>query len=90
MSIILSQPVIDVENVIVVLVVIAFVVHWLARLGKHTPGVVCRLIFELRVADVVGVDKIRRQLPQRLQTGNGGMAISFGNEARAPNSAGYE
>ena len=36
--------------------------HRLARLGEHAPGVVRRLILELRVADVVRLDEVRGQL----------------------------
>ena len=63
---IVTQPVIDVEDVIIVLVVKAVVVHRLARLREDTAWVVRRLILELRIADVVGIDEIGGQLLQRL------------------------
>lgn len=61
-TIILSQPVVDIENIVVILIVIAFVVHRLARLGEDAPRVVRRLILELGVADMVCLDNVCREL----------------------------
>ena len=70
-TIILSQPVVDVEDIIVVLIVIALVVHRFAWLGEHAPRIVRRFILELGIADVVRLDDVRRELFQRLYPVNG-------------------
>ena len=66
MSIVSSQPVVDVEDVIIVLIVVRIVVHWLARLRQDAAGIVRRFILELRVTDVVRIDEVRGQLLQWL------------------------
>lgn len=57
-----TQPVVDVENVIIVLVIVAIVVCGLAWLCKDTPRVVGGFVSELGVADVICFDKIGSQL----------------------------
>jgi hypothetical protein len=60
------EYVVYVEDVVVVLVVKALVVGGLARLCEHAPGVLRALVAEVRVAESVGLDKLHRQLLQRL------------------------
>ena len=67
MPIVRAQPVVDVENIVIILVVIPVVVHRLARLREDAAWVVRRLILELRIANVVGIDDVRGKLLQRLQ-----------------------
>jgi hypothetical protein len=62
-----SQPVIDIEDIVVVLVVVPFVVRRLARLREYPPWVVCRLILELGIAYAVGIGDVSGELTQRLQ-----------------------
>lgn len=40
MPVISAQPVVDIEDIIVILIVIAVVMGWLARLRKHAPRIV--------------------------------------------------
>jgi hypothetical protein len=61
-----TQPVVDVENVIIVLIVIAIIVGGLAGLCKHSAGVVGGFVSELGVADVIGLDEVGGQLAQGL------------------------
>ena len=95
MTLVRTEPIIDVEDVVVVVVVVPLVVHRLARLRQHPARIVRRLILELRVADVVRIDERRRELLQRLHGES--MVISFGhragpcptsiNESHAPTAA---
>lgn len=66
MTLFCAQPIVDIENVIVILVVIAFVVRRFARFCQHTPGIVSGFVSELRVANVISVDKVGGNLLQRL------------------------
>jgi hypothetical protein len=65
-TIFVSQPIIDVENVIVILIVVTFIVGGLTRLGEHPPRIVRRFVSELRVADVIRLKDVGSQLPQWL------------------------
>ena len=60
------QPIIDIEDIIIILVVIPIIVRGLAWLGKHSSGVMRRLVSERGVTDMVRLDNIGRQLPYRL------------------------
>ena len=66
MTIVCPQPIVDVENVIIILVVIPIIVLRLARFGQHTPGVVRRLVSEGRIADAVGLKYVCGDLSDRL------------------------
>jgi hypothetical protein len=68
-AVLCTEPVVNVENVVIVLVVISVVVGGLARLCEYAAGVVGRLVSELGVADVVRIEQVSRQLPQGLQSG---------------------
>jgi hypothetical protein len=61
------QPIIDIEDVVVVLVVISFVVRRFARFCEYPPRVMRRFILELRVAYAVGIGDMGGQLTQGLQ-----------------------
>lgn len=63
MTIIRAQPVIDIEDIVVVLIIEPFIVHRLARFCQDTPRVVGRLVSELRVAYAIRFDNVRRELP---------------------------
>jgi len=67
MSFIRPEPVIDIQYVVVILVVVTVIVHRLAWFRQNASRVECRLIFELWVADPVGIDDVGGQLPQRLK-----------------------
>ena len=58
-----SQPIIDIKDIIVVLVVEAIVMHRFARLGENASWVMRRFIAELGVADSVGVEDVGGKLP---------------------------
>lgn len=66
MTIFVSQPIIDVENIIIILVVVTFVVGGLTRLGEHPPRIVRRFVSELRVTDVIRLEDVGCQLSQWL------------------------
>jgi hypothetical protein len=53
-----TQPVVNVQYVIIVIVIIAFVVSRLAWFSQDSPGIVRRFISELGIADVKGLKKI--------------------------------
>ena len=76
-SVVRPEPIIDVENVVVILVVISIVMSRLTWLGQDTPGVVRRLISELGVANVIGLNDIRRQLPNGLYVADKTSSLGF-------------
>ena len=61
-----AEQIVDIEDVIVILVVVSIIVHWLARLGENASWVASRLIVELRVANVICITNVRRELAERL------------------------
>lgn len=67
MSLLSPQPIIDIEDIVVVLVVISFVVRRLARFGEYPPWVMRRFILELGIAYAVGIGDVGGQLAQGLQ-----------------------
>ena len=64
------QPIVDVENIVIVLIVISFVVGRLARLCEYSSWVMRRFILELRVTYAVGIDDMCSQLTQGLRHGH--------------------
>lgn len=67
MSFLSPQPIIDIEDVVIVLVVISFVVRWFARFCEYPPWVMRRFVLELWVAYTVGIGNVGGQLTQGLQ-----------------------
>ena len=63
-----AQDVVDVENVIAILVVVAIVLDSLARLGQHSARIARGLVFETRVADAVGRGEVDGERLERLST----------------------
>jgi len=55
MAIVGPQPVVDVEDVIVILVIVSVVVRGFAGFCQHSPWVVCRFISELWVANMIRI-----------------------------------
>ena len=66
MPVIRAKPVVHIEDVIIVFVVVPIVVYRLARLREHPTWVGGGLVLELRIADMVRLHDIRRQLLERL------------------------
>ncbi len=62
MSFLCPQPIIDIEDIVVVLVVISFVVRRLARFCEYPPWVMRRFILELWIAYAVGIGDVGGQL----------------------------
>jgi hypothetical protein len=62
-SFIRTQPIIDIEDIIIILVIVTLIVRGLARFGQHSTRIMCRFISELRVADVIRFQDIGRKLP---------------------------
>lgn len=56
-----AEDVVDVEDVIAVLVVVAIVLDPLARLGQNTARVARRLVFESGVADAIGGGEVHSE-----------------------------
>ena len=56
-----AKDVVDVENVIAVLVIVAIVLRSLARLRQNAAGVTRRFVFEAGVADPVGGGELHRE-----------------------------
>lgn len=65
--IISSQPIVDVEDVVVIVIVVPVIVGRFARLGKHAPGVMRRLVSERWIANMKSLDNVRSQLPDGLR-----------------------
>lgn len=49
-----AEDVVDIENIITILIVVAIVFHTLAGLCQHAPWVSRRLVVEVRIADTIG------------------------------------
>lgn len=77
-AVLVAQPVVDIKDVIVILVVVSVVVDGLAGLGENPSGIVRRFISELGVADMIGLDDVGGELPQGLDA----LAISHAREER--------
>jgi hypothetical protein len=56
-----AKDIVDVENVVAVLVVVAIVLDALARLGQDSARVSRRLVFEARIADAIGGGEVDGQ-----------------------------
>ena len=61
------QPVVHIEDVIVVLIIVPLVMRRLARFCEDSPWVMRRLILELGIAYAVGIGDVSCQLTQGLQ-----------------------
>ena len=55
-----AQDIVHIEDIIAVLVIVAVVLHSLARLGKDAPRVPRRLVLEGRVAYSVSGGEVNR------------------------------
>ena len=66
-TVVSSQPIVDIEDIVVIVIVVPVVVCGLAWLGQHAPGVMRRLVSEGWVTNVEGLDNVRSQLPDRLR-----------------------
>jgi hypothetical protein len=56
-----TQPIVDIEDVIIILIVIAFVVRRFARFSQHPPRIMRGLVSELGIADVVRFQDVGRE-----------------------------
>lgn len=68
-----TEDVVDIENVITILVVVAIVFHTLAGLCQHAPWVSRRLVVEVRIADTIGRGQMGCQRLKGLRN-NAGLA----------------
>ena len=64
-AVFIAQPVIDVQDVVAVLIVVAIVIHWLARLCQDPPRIKGQLIDERRIDQMIGVMKVRGHCLER-------------------------
>lgn len=60
-SLLATQDVVDVKDVIAVFVIVTVVLHALARFRQHTPRVPRGLVVEVRIADAIRRRKVRCQ-----------------------------
>ena len=67
MPVISAQPVVDIEDIVVILVVVAVVVGRFTRLCEDAPWVVCGFISELGITNMVRVHDVGCQLPYGLK-----------------------
>jgi hypothetical protein len=61
-----AETIVDIEDIIALLVIVAVVVGRLARLGEDTSGIERQLISKTGVDEVVGGRQVRCQCLQRL------------------------
>ena len=61
-----AQNIVNIENVVAVLVIIAVILHPLARLGQDAARIPRRLVFEVWIADPVRRRKVRCERLERL------------------------
>ena len=61
-----AQPIVNIQNIVIVLVIIAFIVNGFAWLCKNSAWIVSRLVSELWIADVIRVDNVGSQLVEGL------------------------
>lgn len=66
-SIIWAQPIVDIKNIIIILVVIPIVVGRFTGFCEHTAGIMGRLVSEVRIADVVCLCNMSRERSQGLE-----------------------
>jgi hypothetical protein len=63
-----TQPIIDVQDIVVIVVVVALVMSWFAGLCQHSARVVCGFVSELRVAYVIRFENVSCKLPKGLRS----------------------
>ena len=73
-----SQNVVDVEDVITILIVVAVILNALTGLGQHASRIARRLVLEARIADAVG----RRQMCRQRLQGTDETALGIGSPKR--------
>ncbi len=57
-SLLRAKNVVDVKDIVAILIIVAIVLHSLARLGQDTTGVARRLVLEAWVANSVGSGEV--------------------------------
>lgn len=65
MSFFCAQPVVDIENVVIVVIIVAFIVSWLTGFCKNAPWIVGAFVSELRVANAIRIEYICSQMLER-------------------------
>ena len=86
-TIILSQPVVDIENIVIILIVIAFVMRRLTRLREDSAWVARGFITEQRIANVIRVGDVCRELSQWLDSAQKEHCIGTSVTYRKPRCA---
>lgn len=87
MSLLRSEPIVHIQDIIIILVIVPLVMRRLARLSEHPPRVRRRFILELRVRNAVRVDDVRRQLAEGLFSCHMSCQRTAINRTPTPNSA---
>ena len=72
-----AQPIIDIKDIVVVLVVITIVMTWFTRFRQNTPRVVRGFVSEPSVARPVRVDDVSGELAERRQIYTTGIQSSI-------------
>jgi hypothetical protein len=57
-AILRTKPIVDIQNVVIVIIIIAVIMYWCAWFSENTTGIVRGLVTELGIADVVGVHEM--------------------------------
>lgn len=65
-SLLRAENIIDIEDVVAVLVIVAIILHTLARLGQDTTGIPYCRVLEARVADLIGSGEVLCEGLERL------------------------
>ena len=66
MPLVRTQPIVDIEDVVVIFVIETFVVGRLAGFGEDPSRVVRGFVSELRIANMIRLEDVGRELPERL------------------------
>jgi len=62
-----TQPVVNVKNIIIVLIVVAIIMSWFAGLCQNPTWVMRRFVSELRITNTKSIHDMSRQLSNRLR-----------------------
>jgi len=62
-----TQPVVNVEDIIIILIVKPFIMRRFARFGQHSAWVVSGLVSKLRVTNMIRFQNVGRKLPKGLE-----------------------
>jgi hypothetical protein len=62
-----AQPIVDVQNIVIVVVIVALVVSRLARFCENAPWIVCGFVSKLWIADAICIENICCEVLERTE-----------------------